>query len=394
MVEPLELIEKSVKESTVLLIDDQQMCEVAFKRIFEGQEDIHFHYCKDPSLAFQFVDRVKPTVILLDLVMPEIDGLTLAAYIRANPLTKDIPLIILSVNEDPKIKEKAFQAGASDYAVKLPDKVELLARIRYHSQNYIRFLERNLAFQKLREARNEQQLQLEDAAEYVKEKLPQFLQGSIKTVWEFIPCESLGGDAFSYHFLDENHFAFFLLDVCGHGVGAALLSATLLNVIGAKTLPKTDFFNPKNVLERLNDAFPMESHRNMFFSIWYGVYDLKNRILTYSSGGHPAALLFQPGKEVLKTDGLVIGAIENQEYVNAQVKIEPHARLYLFSDGVFEYRKINNEMHTYREFIDSLEQIRRKSLIEDLIEIRKRAINLSIGPVLSDDYSIVIFDFD
>jgi two-component system chemotaxis family response regulator WspR len=114
----------------VLLVDDQAMVCEAVRRALAGQRDIDFHYCADAHEAIVVANQIKPTVILQDLVMPGIDGLTLVGHFRANPATREIPIIVLSTNETPQVKGHAFAAGANDYLVKLPDKIELIARLR------------------------------------------------------------------------------------------------------------------------------------------------------------------------------------------------------------------------------------------------------------------------
>ncbi len=136
----------------VLLVDDQRLIAEAVRRLLAEADDIEFHYCSDPADAIKEVLRIKPTVILQDLVMPEIDGLSLVKYYRAHPEIRNIPVIVLSVKEDPKIKSEAFAIGANDYLVKLPDKIELIARIRYHSKGYIYQLQRDEAFKALQES--------------------------------------------------------------------------------------------------------------------------------------------------------------------------------------------------------------------------------------------------
>jgi len=96
-----------------------------------------------------------PTIILQDLVMPEIDGLTMVRFFRANPVLLHVPIIVLSTKEEPEIKSKAFEFGANDYIVKLPDKMELVARIRYHSQAYINQKQRDEAFAALVKSQHE-----------------------------------------------------------------------------------------------------------------------------------------------------------------------------------------------------------------------------------------------
>jgi two-component system chemotaxis family response regulator WspR len=139
----------------VLLVDDQQIIAEAVRRALSSQEDIEFHCCQDPSKAINLAAEINATVILQDLVMPEIDGLMMVRYFRVNKATAQIPIIVLSTKEDATIKSEAFQLGANDYLVKLPETIELIARIRYHSQAYITQLERDAAFRALEESREQ-----------------------------------------------------------------------------------------------------------------------------------------------------------------------------------------------------------------------------------------------
>jgi CheY-like chemotaxis protein/HPt (histidine-containing phosphotransfer) domain-containing protein len=136
----------------VLLVDDQAMVCEAVRRALANQTDIDFHYCADAREALSIANHLKPTVILQDLVMPGIDGLTLVGQFRAHSATKDVPIIVLSTNENPQVKGQAFAMGANDYLVKLPDKIELIARIRYHSKAYLNQLQRDAAYRALRES--------------------------------------------------------------------------------------------------------------------------------------------------------------------------------------------------------------------------------------------------
>ncbi len=139
----------------VLLVDDQALIGEAVRRVLASTEDTEFHYCQDPLTAVQVALAFRPTVILQDLVMPGVDGLALLARYRATPGLAEVPALMLSTKEDPAVKCAAFAAGADDYLVKLPDAVELLARIRYHSRSYLALQERDEAFQALRESQRQ-----------------------------------------------------------------------------------------------------------------------------------------------------------------------------------------------------------------------------------------------
>lgn len=139
----------------VLLVDDQAMIGEAVRRALSEESDIDFHFCSDPHQALNVAQQIKPTVILQDLIMPGIDGLDLLGQYRSAPGLRDVPVIVLSTKEDPKIKSAAFTAGANDYLVKLPDVIELLARIRYHSRSYLTLQQRDEAYRALRESQQQ-----------------------------------------------------------------------------------------------------------------------------------------------------------------------------------------------------------------------------------------------
>jgi PAS domain S-box-containing protein len=136
----------------VLLIDDQPFIGEAVRRMLASEDDIVFHYCSEPIQAIQQATEIAPTVILQDLVMPEVDGLLLLRFFRANAATRDIPMIVLSTKEEVNLKAEAFATGANDYIVKLPEPIELIARIRYHSQAYINRRQRDEAYLAMQES--------------------------------------------------------------------------------------------------------------------------------------------------------------------------------------------------------------------------------------------------
>jgi sigma-B regulation protein RsbU (phosphoserine phosphatase) len=348
---------------TVLLIDDQPMIGEAVRRMLAGEPDIVFNYCRDATKALDEAARIKPTVILQDLVMPDIDGLTLVKNFRANEGTKEIPMIVLSTKEDPAVKAEAFALGANDYIVKLPDRLELLARIRYHSKGYITLLQRNEAYQALQESQKRLASEVKQAARYVQSLLPDKLKkGLIKTDWRFVPSAELGGDSFGYHWLDDDHFAFYLLDVSGHGVGAALLSVSAMNALRSQALPSTDFRQPSQVLFALNNAFQMDQQNGLYFTIWYGVFHKPTRRVDYSGGGHPPALLLtgptaeQATMQVLDSKGPMIGAMNDLEYESGSTTLEPFSKIYILSDGAYEIEKADKTMWPFSEFLAFMAQ--------------------------------------
>ena len=135
----------TVHRIVVLLIDDQRIIGESLRQMLQNESDIQFHFCQDPMKAIEIALEIRPTVILQDLVMPELDGLELVRRFRAQQDLDKVPLIVLSGTEVAEVKAEAFALGANDYMVKLPNALEVIARIRYHSQGYINLLEREAA---------------------------------------------------------------------------------------------------------------------------------------------------------------------------------------------------------------------------------------------------------
>jgi signal transduction histidine kinase/HPt (histidine-containing phosphotransfer) domain-containing protein len=148
-------IESETEKILVLLVDDQAMVAEGVRRMLATDPAIAFHYVSDPRQAIESAMKVRPTVILQDLVMPDVNGLDLLREYRRNPVTRAIPVIVLSGKEEPAIKQMAFESGANDYMVKLPHRIELLARVRLHSEAYIHELQRQRAYRALEASQRE-----------------------------------------------------------------------------------------------------------------------------------------------------------------------------------------------------------------------------------------------
>lgn len=158
----------SMQKTRVLLVDDQRIIAEAVRRLVEGEPDIDFLSVQDPRVALTTALAWKPTVILQDLVMPDADGFAMVEQFRSTPGTSGVPIIMLSSKEESSLKAQGFAIGANDYLVKLPDRIELLARLRYHSGAYLSRLERDAAFRALHESEQrlaEANMQLQRLAE-------------------------------------------------------------------------------------------------------------------------------------------------------------------------------------------------------------------------------------
>jgi sigma-B regulation protein RsbU (phosphoserine phosphatase) len=179
--------------------------------------------------------------------------------------------------------------------------------------------------------------ELAEAATYVKSLLPAPLDGPIRTDWQFVSSSTLGGDFFGYRWLNDDRLAIYLLDVMGHGVGAALLSTSVESVLRGGAIANLALDDPAAVIGALNNAFPMEQNDGRFFTMWYGVYDRHDRSLLYTNAGHPPPLVFH-GSEVarLEATDMIVGLMPDWQFRAKRVPVSEGTRLYLYSDGAYE----------------------------------------------------------
>ncbi|SNT14749.1 sigma-B regulation protein RsbU (phosphoserine phosphatase) [Granulicella rosea] len=338
----------------VLLVDDQRIVGETIRRMLLDIPGLEYRFCIDPTLALAEAESFGPTVILQDLIMPGVDGIDMVRAFRAQASTASTPLIVLSSKEEATTKADAFNAGANDYLVKLPDKLEVVARIRYHSAAYILRLQRDEAFKALEAQQRVIAQELADAAAYVRSLLPAPMAGGspVPSDWRFITSTALGGDSFGYHWLNPDQLAMYLLDVCGHGVGSALLSVSAINTIRNFTLPDTDFAVPSQVLSALNKAFPMGEQDGKYFTMWYGVFTPSTRELRWASGGHPPAIAIAPdgSSTLMSSTGMMIGAFPFAVFGDLSATIAAGTKLYVYSDGCYEVSNADDVMMNVGDF--------------------------------------------
>ncbi|MBF0183813.1 MAG: response regulator [Magnetococcales bacterium] len=127
----------------ILLVDDEEITERLLHQIIKHETDFELHFCPDPNQAIQMAESIRPVLMLVDLLMPDIDGITLIRRLRNRRSFSQLPILMLSSEEDPYIKAQAFAAGANDYLVKLPNKVEMIARLRHHARSFLHSSRRN-----------------------------------------------------------------------------------------------------------------------------------------------------------------------------------------------------------------------------------------------------------
>jgi len=378
--------------SKILIIDDDLSVRILLQRLLEEQ-GYEVQTAQDGLEGMERARSLQPSLIICDWIMPQLDGLEVCRQIKADPDLSNAFFILLTSRANVEDRIKGLDTGADDFLAKPVELLELQARVRA-----------GLRLQKVNQDLQAQKQVLEkefaEAATYVRSLLPTPMEGSINIESRFIPSYQLGGDCFDYYWLDPDYLAIYLLDVSGHGLGSALPSIAVLNMLRAQSMDGVNFYQPSHVLRALNEAFQMDNHNDKYFTIWYGVYNRAKRQLSYASAGHPpAVLLEEQANDVievkqLRTSGFPIGMLPDARFSNQRCDVPRSSTLYIFSDGVYEIMQANGQVWGLDAFIETLKDnqqtINQKGL-DYLIDYVRR---LNLKEVFEDDLSLLRVQFE
>lgn len=385
------------KPGRILIVDDNLVNRELLGRHLERQGH-QVRAVADGQAALGLLSSEDFDIMVLDVMMPGMNGYQLLERVKADERLKELYVIVISALADTQSIARCIQLGAEDYLPREFEPVILKARIESCLEKKRLEAERELYVNALVEAQERLRAELRGGAAYVRGLLPQRISlPGLRTDWMFIPSASLGGDAFGYNAVASGKLALYLIDVSGHGIEAALFSVTLLNLLKTQVLPGVDFADPASVLARLNSSFKMEEQNNLYFTAWYGVYDPMSRSLSYASAGSPPAVLVLPGGGAieLSSEGAIVGMDSGTEYRARSIPVPRQSRLYLFSDGIYEFRDRSGGIFGLEPFVGLL-SARAASApagASALDGVLKDVQSLSSKTRFSDDVSLVEFCF-
>jgi PAS domain S-box-containing protein len=267
---------------------------------------------------------------------------------------------------------------------------------------------RKRAEEELQEANRKMKRDLEAAAKIQKSLLPVELPEfpGVRFAWTFRPCEELAGDNLNVFQLDEDHVGVYVLDVSGHGVSAALLAVTLHRVLSSASentsiirKPRRngdgyDFLPPAQVAELLNREFSMHLLYRQYFTILYGVLNLKTREFRFVSGGHwgPIHVPKNESARLLHSPGFPIGVFEDTTYEEQVVQLAPGDRIFIYSDGIPEAMNLAGDQYDYQRIANSLEICREEPLENCLGRLIMSIDEWCKGVPQEDDISLLAFE--
>ena len=339
------------------------------------------------ATALKIAARARPELILLDIMMPEMDGYEVCRRICNNPETAESSVIFLSALNKTEDKVMGLRLGAVDYITKPFEPAEVIARVETHLT--IQRLRRSLELRnkELQAANQRMHDDMAAAARVQGALLPDKVPGnpSIDAAWAWHPSDQLAGDSLNIFAFDERYLGVYVLDVSGHGVPAALLSVT----VSRSLTPYSDSFSlvtdsvrgeqgftivdPTEVANRLNRVYPMNPEARLFFTIIYGIIDTSNGEFRYVAAGHPGPLVVRYSGEVEmhEATGIPIGVLEQASYDEGRVQLQPGDRLFAYTDGIYEERDIDDEEFGFDRLRQALADSRREVLavaIDGLID--------------------------
>ena len=384
----------SAPESPVILVaDDDQSTRILLRLVLqkEGYQIIEVENGQECIARWQ---EHQPDMILLDAMMPVMDGFSCCQQLKLNQMQENelgIPVLMITGLNDKESVDRAFAVGATDYITKPihpPVLCQRLARIlkAAKAETALKKSEAKLLQQNLR-----LQSELNQASDYVQSLLPKPITEKIKIEQRFIPSAQLGGDIFDYYWLDSNHLAVYLIDVAGHGIKSALLSISLLNLLRSQSLYNTDFYEPWTVLRELNRLFQMNEKGDNYFTIWYGVICLAEQELVYAAAGHPPGIVISSDSQTvqhLDNDNIPIGMLDEYTFEQKIYQITSGDTLYILSDGVYEIPQNNGKLWGF----DNLVKLIRKYQHNDNFNLEKLWQYIQKqhkDQVLDDDFSIL-----
>jgi sigma-B regulation protein RsbU (phosphoserine phosphatase) len=220
----------------VLVVDDQPENRDVLVRHLERQGH-RSAQAENGRQAIEMLRQEAFDLVLLDVAMPEMDGYTVLGQVKADPTLRHLPVIMISALDEIETVVHCIQAGAEDFLAKPFNPTLLRARIGASLEKKS-FRDQEQAYlHRIEETQKRLEEELSEASRYVVSTLPPPMREPFEISWAYDPSTELGGDSFEYHWIDDSHFAIYLLDVCGHGVGAALLEVAASNVIRSGSLP-------------------------------------------------------------------------------------------------------------------------------------------------------------
>jgi sigma-B regulation protein RsbU (phosphoserine phosphatase) len=337
--------ERTTQEGLLLVADDNEMNRDMLARRL-SRRGFTVVTAADGQEALDRIAEQSFDVIVLDIMMPRVDGMEVLSRVRETTAAVDLPIIMATAKSETQDVVRALEMGANDYVTKPLDFQVVLARVQTQ-------LSLKRARQELKSAHARMKADLEAAARIQQALLPMDLPDipGATCAWRYRACDELAGDAVNIFRVDDRHLCVYVLDVCGHGVPASLLSVSVTRSLTMHAdrsslvrVPREDgagfsVTGPAEVARRLNVIYPMGAGgASLYFTLCYGILDVQTNRFRFVCAGHPGPVLVRRDGTAssINVPNLPIGIMRNAEYEETTIDLLPGDRLYLYSDGLTE----------------------------------------------------------
>lgn len=328
---------KDLSECRVLIVDDVKAnVDVLVQAL---RDDHKLSVALDGEAALRSIEKNPPDLVLLDIVMPGLDGYEVCRRLRTAPNTKEIPVMFLSSLDEVKSKTLGFEVGGNDYLTKPFEVLEVKARVRslLKAKAYSDAVKEKMAAE-LRIAR---EIQLGILPSNVSSRV----EGMQMEVCAFLePAREVGGDLYEVLRLDDGRLLVAVGDVSGKGIPAALFMAVTTTLL--RTLAR-QYRKPEEILYHVNEILVLQNPRNMFVTLLCMIVDPQTGTVTCANAGHPPAVLLRAGAEpcvALETTGLVSGVMSGIEIGSVSMELQPGETLVIYTDGVTEAFDVTGDL--------------------------------------------------
>ena len=341
----------------------------------------------DGPLALAAVQAQPPDLILLDIRMPEMDGYQVCERLKADALTRDIPIIFISALDATQDKVRAFAAGGVDYVTKPFQVEEVMARVETHLA--LRELQKRLQDANRKMAR-ELALAGEVQTSFLPRELPELPGWQISVTLE--PARETSGDYYDFIPLPNARLGIVVADVTGKGAGAALymaLSCTLIRTFAAQYPAQ-----PELVFSAVNRRILEDTNSNQFVTVFYGILDPATGTLVYCNAGQWPPYLIGPQnaqdvQKLIRT-GAPLGIFEDKTWEQGVVQLAPGDALVLYSDGITEAHNLQREIFDEERLLDVAQANIGRSAQEMLDAIMLKLHEFVGDAPQSDDIALVV----
>ena len=362
-------IADSVKSARILVVDDMALMRKMIGMCLTRGGFENVHYADDGDDALVKVEKNPPDLIILDLNMPRVSGYDVCRSLRAEKRYVGLPILVQSASETPEERVEVFRSGATDFVSKPINQPELLARVKMHLEN--RFLIHSLTSFRERMkselvlARDMQQsllpetMTINDLEEKTKVKIEHYYQASFE----------LGGDLWGCWALPGNRIGVFILDIAGHGVGAALNTFRVHAVMGRF---KWSLQDPALFLADLNRILAPHFPLGQFATMFYFTLDYKTGDMVYAGAGAPRPMIIgEDGVRLLDSTGIPVGIVKEPGYENHHDKLGEDESIFCYSDVLLEALQPDGSFLGEEGLVEWVEKIAesgdRSSLVSKLL---------------------------